>query len=1053
MPNSARPSLAMAHSGVHKVCRAFLKTCLLGFVFLPLHVLSQTGLATLSGTVTDPTGALLPKAIVTVTNEDTGVTVKGETTRAGVYDIEALNPGKYRVVVEHQGFKQVEVIDLVLHTQDDISRNFVLPVGASSETIQVSGNQNSTNDSPAVSLTVTREFVENTPLNGRSFQDLIALAPGAVSNDNGLYSIDGQRTDANNFSVDGVAANLGTTAFSNQDYNGALPAVSATGTTQSLISVDAMEEFRIQTSGYTAEFGRQPGGQVEITTRSGTNQYHGTASEYFRNTVFDANNWFADETNQPKQAEHQNDFGGTLGGPLTIPRVYSGKDHTNFFFSYEGLRLLLPNFVSDVSVPTTAFRQSAAPGVQPFLNAAPLPNGATNPDGISALFSGGYSAPSNVDSTSIRIDHMFAPMFHAFFRLFDTPSSGITSEFPNVQGTSNNTLGVTIGSTLSISRNLTNETRLNYSKGGGTQFFNPSAFGGATPLPASALIPPQDQTLAGGYLTSYAIGVPGTSLGVGGQLQNFAIPQHQFNLVDSITWVKGRNTFKFGGDYRHLSPVIGTGQYETFMGLGSLADIQQGNADYLYLGDVLTLHPIFNNLSLFSQDSWKVRPYLSMDFGIRWELDPPPSYDDGNYPPALTSSNLATTQIAPYGTAMYHTLYDNFAPRLGFAWRLSNVSNHSISLRGGAGIFYDTGQNAGGVGIAGFSAPSYYNVPLPIPAADFVTPPPTTTLTPPYRRLIGLSDPNLKLPYAGQWNLSLDIGLASRNTLSISYVGNQGKRLIFQRVYLDGFPGNSEFTSNDWVATNDGASNYNALQVQDTGYVTRGLQLIASYSWAHALDNVSGNFSDEVGNAQPIKGNSDYDLHQVLNAAINYEVPGTSADGIAKWLTNGWIVSNRFAAQTGSGLNIGQGDYLTPNGQLQAITPNFVPGVPVYLHGVPNVPGGWELNAAAFAPVPVDSNGTPTMLGTVGRNVLFGPPFWSLNTALQRNFSLTEHSRLVFKAEAYNVFNHPDFSSVDTGLTDSTFGQATGQAEIGVGNSLYATGSPRSLQLMLKLQF
>jgi hypothetical protein len=435
--------------------------------------------------VTDPSGALVPNAHVTVTNEDTGVTVKGETTRAGVYAIEALNPGKYRVIVEHQGFKQIEVLDLVLHTQDVISRNFVLPVGASSETIQVNGNQQSMSNSPSVSLTVTQAFVENMPLNGRSFQDLIALAPGSLSSNRqgfgayGAYSINGQRDDANNFSVDGVSANLAADAGQNggpgggvQAVSGSYPMQSALGTTQSLVSIDALQEFRIQTSGYSAEFGRQPGGQVEFTTRSGTNEYHGGAFDYLRNTVMDANDWFANAKSQPREPEHQNDFGGTFGGPLSLPQLYDGKDKPFFFFSYEGLRLILPGFVS-FSVPTADFRQAAAVGVQPYLDTSPIPNGPLNPDGITALFSHGLDSRNSLDSWSFRLDQAIGSKLHMFARFFDTPSY---TEQPTTQPLSEalfnriNSIGGTLGATLLVSPNLVNEFRFNYTEASGQNY-------------------------------------------------------------------------------------------------------------------------------------------------------------------------------------------------------------------------------------------------------------------------------------------------------------------------------------------------------------------------------------------------------------------------------------------------------------------------------------------------------------------------------------------------------------------------------------------------------
>ena len=260
-----------------------------------------------------------------------------------------------------------------------------MAVGATTESVTVKAGQlniNTTNG--AVSTVVDRQFVENMPMNGRSFQTLIELTPGVVptgSAGGGAFAVDGQRVDSNSFYVDGVSANFGSSATGSSvngigtSYaSGTTPGLAGQGTTQTLASVDAMEEFRVQTSTYSAEYGRQPGGQISIVTRSGTNSYHGTLFDYLRNTIFDANNWFSNFNRQPRPPEHQNDFGGVLGGPIRIPGLYNGKDRTFFFFSYEGLRLDLPTFNLS-NVPTPTLRQSAPASLQPILNAFPLPNG------------------------------------------------------------------------------------------------------------------------------------------------------------------------------------------------------------------------------------------------------------------------------------------------------------------------------------------------------------------------------------------------------------------------------------------------------------------------------------------------------------------------------------------------------------------------------------------------------------------------------------------------------------------------------------------------------
>jgi hypothetical protein len=310
------------------------------------------------------------------------------------------------VVVSKQGFQTVTLTGITLNTQDNLSRNFTLQVGSVSESVTVNGSGVNINTTDAsVGTVVDQQFVKNIPLNGRSFQSLIALVPGVVivpalgtTNTAGQFSVNGQRSSANSFMVDGVSANFGAAAgsFGGVQSSGNLPGLCALGTTQSLVSVDAMQEFRIQTSTYAAEFGRQPGGQISIVTRSGTSAFHGSAFEYFRHDALDANDRFANRNGQPKPKERQNDFGGTVGGPLP----YGSKKKTFFFFSYEGLRLEQPQF-NLTNVPTVSMRQQTAPALQPLLNAFPLPNGKDLGNGLAEL-NIGYSDPSRSGGSRVQ---------------------------------------------------------------------------------------------------------------------------------------------------------------------------------------------------------------------------------------------------------------------------------------------------------------------------------------------------------------------------------------------------------------------------------------------------------------------------------------------------------------------------------------------------------------------------------------------------------------------------------------------------------------------------
>jgi hypothetical protein len=493
---------------------------------------------------------------VLITNLSTGVTSKTATNEQGVYRIPSLQPGIYRLTVDKDGFKSIVKSGVELHVQDVASINFELQIGSVNETVTVEAGGLVINTTDAsVSAVVGRQFVENMPLNGRRFQSLIQLTPGVVLNasssvNSGQFSVNGQRSDANYWMVDGVSANMGTTSFPRNGLAGALGSFSATGGTNGLVSVDAMQEFRIETSTYAPEFGRSPGGQISIATRSGTNQFHGSAFDYFRNDKLDANDWFANSAGLPKPEERQNDFGGTVSGPVV-------KDRTFFFFSYEGLRLRLPQTTLS-TVPDLSTRQNALPAVQPFLNAFPQPNG---PDDLAtgiAQFNASYSNRSTLDAYSIRIDHKLNNRINLFGRYNDSPSKylqrggpgavyALSALFPSDV----NTQPATVGALWTLSPQTANDLRFNYSTADSTTRFYSDNFGGAVPVTSVPFVSPYttQNSLFGFEILSLTSG----AWFVG---PNARTQQRQINLVDTLAVQKGSHSLKFGVDFRRLSPVF-----------------------------------------------------------------------------------------------------------------------------------------------------------------------------------------------------------------------------------------------------------------------------------------------------------------------------------------------------------------------------------------------------------------------------------------------------------------------------------------------------------------
>src|SRR5215472_4011270 len=392
--------------------------------FLPLlpSVCAQSTNASVTGRITDPSKAVIANAKIAAIGAETDFRYETTTNTSGEYYLTNIPPGRYSVEVEKAGFKKLVKPQVVLHVQDVLAIDFEMTLGQSKETVAVQAGAPLMNTSDAtVSTLIDRKFVEDIPLNGRSFQTLVMLTPGVVVtktayDDQGQFSVNGQRADANYFTVDGVSANFGVTGYSPlvQAASGALPALSALGGTNSLVSVDAMQEFRVQTSSFAPEFGRTPGGQISIVTRSGGNQFHGTVFEYFRNSVLDANDWFSTRDHLPKPEERQNDFGGVIGGPIL-------KEKTFFFFSYEGLRLRQPA-TQETVVPDMGSRQQAPSTMQPYLNAYSVPNGTEVGPGL-AQFNGSYSNPSSLDAYSIRVDHAISSKLSLFGRYNYSPSS------------------------------------------------------------------------------------------------------------------------------------------------------------------------------------------------------------------------------------------------------------------------------------------------------------------------------------------------------------------------------------------------------------------------------------------------------------------------------------------------------------------------------------------------------------------------------------------------------------------------------------------------------
>jgi hypothetical protein len=1084
---------------------------LLVFLFLQVRTtLAQTESASISGRVTDPDGAIVQGAKVTLESAERGTRQEAVSNQAGIYLFSAVRPGVYHINVLKQGFRQISLPNLTANVQAHIEQNFSLQVGATSESITVSEEEANLNtEAGAVGTVIDSQFVSNLPLNGRTFQTLIMLAPGVVltptnntndpsNGDQGQFSVNGMRANTNYITVDGVSGNFG--AGFQQSTSGSLPATNVQGSYSSLVSADALQEFKIQTSTFAPEFGRTPGAQILLVTKSGSNLFHGSVFEYLRNDVTDAKDWF--DLKKPRL--RFNDFGANIGGPIW-------KNKTFFFFSYEGQRFLLPQPTTPTVVPSLPVRQGAPNATaQALLDAFPLPNGPAildqfgNPtDG--AVFKTTYSNPNNSDSYSLRIDHSFNSRLALFARYDQSPSdsfSRTTQDLATGTTSQSTTRTATMGSSLLITNSMINELRLNASEQltssasvfaplGGAQATDPNIFLPGLPISASSYTYGIFSIVGPDQLTAFV------SIGTNGVTKARSI-----NVVDNFSYNRGRHAMKFGFDYRWYSPVspaIVASIQDIFF---SAQDVYNRVAPIQVVDNGIATNIVAPNYSVYGQDTWNVTPRLAVTYGLRWEINPAPHARGGNQlltlsaPPDLSKLDQTGIKLAPIGTAYYKTEFNKFAPRVGAAYQLRQDRGRELIVHGGWGLFYDLNSTPfasaswpylqQSFSIAGIT-PNFPGGPVPVPPSTFNFPPLNFMPSPTNRAEVAVAGKGFTLPRVYQWNLELEQALGTNQAVSLGYVGSAGRKLLRSlSVFLarpnsgGAFSGlffSPNFSLLDY-ADNASYSDYHSLQAQYRRNLAKGLQVIANYTWSHSTDDASTTQSFIApGSLYPPSvnhGASTFDVRHSFTAAAYYEILSPRWNKVAEQVLGNWDLSGTFIARTGLPFNIEMSE-INPFGfQSFARRPNVVPGVPLMVSDS-SAPGGWRLNTA------LDANGNPLAFtappgnaqGDMGRNSIYGFGAWQSDIALHRKFRITERVMTEFRWEAFNFVNHPNFMNPEAAVlyTPSTnqfqltntfpsfFGEANftmarGFSSNGAGlNPLFQVGGPRSMQLSMRVTF
>ena len=1060
-------------------------------VILATPVLAQT--AQVTGRVSDPNGAVVNNAQVTLTNEETGLKRETATNAEGYYTIPLVQPGKYELRVQRDGFKPVVRSNLVLNVEQVARIDFSLEAGGLTETINVTSDAPLLNkETSSVGQVVDNKTVLTLPLNGRNYSQLATLAPGATPNPGSrtsdAFSLNGNRLFQNSFQVDGA------------DNNNYIFGVD-TNTTQALRpSVDAIQEFKVETANYSAEYGRASGGVISVAIKSGTNQFHGSAFEFLRNDALDASNFFANRNNLRKPPLRYNQFGGTIGGPVW-------RNHTFFFFSYQGTRIRRSD-TAVVTVPTADQKRGIFGNVNIFdpLNVVggarvqfpnnTIPETRMDPVGrkIAALypnpnqpgtvnnFASIQSQRDNADQYDVRGDHTFTDRDRVFLRYSRSNRESVTSPIFAEPGNGGAFATAPLrvipkaysfagGYTRVFTSSAVNELRINYTQNDSDQL-------------ALAERPLYDEFgIKGVPQFEGLVGLPTFNVtaytGLGDR--TFAPNPKQakiYQLTDGFSFTKGSHSLKLGGEFWHMRGFAGTsnnargtftfnGQYTSRVpgqGTGNaIADLLLGQTSTGVLTTRQIVHMTANHYGFYITDNWKLSPTLTLNLGLRYELITRFRERDNHHASFdlnVGSPTYGTVVLAKDGDHRSETFSDldtnNWAPRVGFAWQMDDKT----VLRGGGGIFYGGfGYYAVGQTTAA-SPPFFLNVTFPSPTtasrSNLVLSEgfPPDALTP--ARLVnpatGAQLYDYPFPQVYQGNLTIEREVGGGFVASVGYVANGTQNINGQVDVNAPVPGagavNPRRPFPTFGAINlfsgHAHSSYHALQLKVERRFRAGFSLLSSYTWSHAIDNSQDGEDTTVPtipqnqfNTSAEKASSAYDLrHRFVTSAI-YDLPFGGDTGWlsgSKWtrsIFGGFQLGAIFVSQTGQWVNPSVNG--NPANTTNPTRPNRL--ADGRLDGGSRTVDRW-FDPTAFA-VPAAFT-----YGNSGRNVIEAPGLVNLDLMVGRNFAITETVRMEFRGEFYNFTNTAHFGRPNAVIGSPQAGTITN------------TATPnRQIQLGLRLVF
>ncbi len=1091
-----------------------------------LQVAAQVSTASLTGLVTDPQGGAVPNAAVKVTSKATNLSQSTQTNSSGYYTFASLPIGAYAVTVEMQGFKKATIENVVLEVGQKGRMDFTLEVGAVSETVSVTGEAPLlTKQEATTGRVIENRAVRDLPLSIRNWDDLLGLVAGVqtdryteegggtAAGRTGGANVHGVRSLQNNFVLDGVDNNSISTNVQELTTQIARP------------SVDSIQEFKVSTNPYNAENGRSPGALISVTTRGGSNEFHGTVYEFHRNRIFDANNFFLNRAGLPKGQNVQNQYGGNFLGPIL-------KNQAFFFFNYEGTRIrkgtLRPGNVPLANELSGDFSAAAAAANRttyatmidrvgdcvgknnPFPNnqiparcidpvaariLGLLPAGNVVP-GSGPLNSLNFIRVPNIiddtDSYTWRGDYQYDANNTFFARYTYTDRFRfVPGTFGGIlDGTSTSAFGrlsmkahsAAVGWTHIFSPRLVNEFRLGW--GRNESHGNQDPFGQNT-LADFGIKGVADNPAISGGLPGITIEARGGSLRLGGTaggtdrlgspdfLPKFQVT-NQYQWVDSLSYTLGAHQIKFGVDLRApmrniYLDVPGLRGSLTFdgqrTGIG-LADFLLGYPSAAQLSNFAVVDQRLWMYSNFVQDDWKVTPKLTLNLGLRYDFATWP-YEGAdrmaNFDP--TNGTRFTPDNSPYGRSLIKADKNNFAPRLGLAYQLTQKT----VMRAGYGRFYMLFERAGSEDQLALNLPFLVN--------NVVSATSTGTTVNDMRLRSGFNlsldpaavnpatvrlravNPEAVMPSVDQWNLGFQQLLSNTLVFTVDYVGTKGTHLSVLRNL------NQQFFNPDGTGTgiipypqfgpiefrdNGGNSIYHGVEVTLEKRLSQGLSFNAAYTYSKSIDQAqehlfSGGSNSMMQNARDLRqqrGRSDFDYRQRFVASYLYEIPlghghKYFASGMGDYLLGGWRISGVSNMRSGRPFTIfaSTNNSLVGNrgGLANAVADCLRDGT--FPNGARTVDHWFDPNAYA---VP-----TPARLGNCGRNTLDGPGLVNFDFSLARSFNYFGEGRsLEFRWEIFNIFNHAQFGLPERNRASSAVGRISTLA-----------GDPRVMQFALKFYF